>query len=117
MPKHATRTSFSKENPRPGPGRKKMTDQEKREARLRRAVEYDYKKELAALFPIAIDQLAKALDKGEFKKGDRLRAVEMIRDTLHGKPAQTFQSPGGGPLIGSFTVMLQQIDGAKVEKL
>lgn len=110
-------TTFSKENPRPGPGRRKLTEAQAREARLQRAADYDYKKELAALFPIVTDQLAECLAKKGFKSGELVHVYETVRDTLHGKPAQTLQGPGGGPLVGSFAVLLASVDGTRGEKL
>lgn len=117
MPKHATSTSFSKENPRPGPGRKKMTDDEKRLARLKRAAEYDYKRECAALMPLALDQIAVELEKKKLGKNDLLRVFESMRDSVHGRPAQTLQGPDGGPLVVSFQQMVAKVDGGKVEKI
>ena len=113
-----TKTTFGPGRPPPkSPGRPRLTEEQKRLARLKRAAEYDYKKELSLLFPIAIDQIAEAFNSGEFKGSDRLRAAEMIRDSVHGKPAQTIQGPGGGPLIGSFTLILKNIEAGKTEKL
>lgn len=116
-PGQTTPTSFSKANPRPGPGRKRLTEAQKREARLKRAVDYDYKEHLRQLLPIATDELERRLIKGKLADGDLIRVSEMARDTLHGRPAQTLQGPGGGPLVGSFTMLLASVDGAKVEKL
>ena len=116
-PGQTTSTSFSKANPRPGPGRRKMTEEEKRQARIRRAVEYDFKMECRALLPLATDQLEKRLVAGRMKDTDALRALEILRDTVHGKPPQTLQAPGGGALTTSFSVILQQIDGTRTEKL
>lgn len=115
MPK--TKTSFSKENPKPGPGRPRLSAEQKRAARLKRAVDYDYKEHLRSLLPIATDQLEKRLIKGQMDDSNVIRASEMMRDTVYGKPAQTIQGPGGGPLVGSFTMLLASVDGAKVEKL
>lgn len=112
-----SRTTFSKENPRPGPGRKKLTEEEKRKARLQRAVDYDYKAELRALLPIAIDQIGERVAAGKMKDPDLIRAFSEVRDSVHGKPAQTIQGADGGPLMGTFVALLGQIDGAKVEKL
>lgn len=108
---------FSKENPTPGPGRRRLTPEQKREARLKRAAEYDFKEECRALLPIATDQLLEQLAAKKFKTGELVRVSEMLRDSVHGKPAQTLQGPGGGPLVGSFTMLLATVDGAKVEKL
>lgn len=116
-PGQTTKTSFSKQNPRPGPGRKKLTEEQLREARLKRAVDYDYKAHLRSLLPLATDQIEEKLVKKKFKEAELIRVSEMMRDTLHGKPAQTLQGPGGGPLVGSFTMLLATVDGAKVEKL
>mgnify|MGYP001550644056 CR=1 FL=1 len=112
-----SRTTFSKENPRPGPGRKRLTEEQKRLARLQRAVDYDYKAHLRSLLPIATDLIEKRLIAGTMEDSNVIRASEMMRDTVHGKPAQTIQGPGGGPLVGTFAVLLGTIDGAKVEKL
>lgn len=94
-----------------------MTEQQKADARAKRAVDYDYKEHLRRLLPIATDELESRLVKKKLSNGDLIRVSEMARDTLHGKPAQTIQGPGGGPLVGSFTMLLATVDGAKVEKL
>ena len=115
---HRSKTTFGPDNPPPkSPGRPRMTEEKRREAALRRAVEYDFKLECQRLLPIAVDQVEKHLTKGHFKPRETVDVLETLRDSVHGKPAQTIQSPGGGPLVGSFTVMLQHIDGAKNEKL
>lgn len=94
-----------------------MTEEEKRQARIRRAAEYDFKMECRALLPLATDQLERRLVAGRMKDTDALRALEILRDTVHGKPPQTLQAPGGGALTTSFSVILQQIDGTRTEKL
>ncbi len=116
-PGQTTRTSFSKAHPRPGPGRRKMTEEEKRVARIKRAAEYDYKLECRALLPIATDQLQDELEKKKFKGVELMRVYETLRDTAHGKPAQTIQGAGGGPLVVSFTQILAQVDGGATEKI
>lgn len=114
----ATRTSFSKDNPRPGPGRKKMSEEEKRKARIQRAAEYDFKQECRAMLPIATDQLLEELSKGNLKKkGELLRVVEVLRDSVHGKPAQVVSGPDGGPLVFSFAQLVATVDGGKKEKI
>lgn len=116
MPQHATRTTWKKGKPG-GPGRPRMTEEEKRKARMQRAIDYDYKQELRAAMPLAVDEIIRRLDKRSMKDGDLVRTFGEIRDSLHGKPAQVISGPDGGPLVGTFVAMLGQIDGAKAEKL
>lgn len=118
MPKHATSTSFSKENPRPGPGRKKLSDEEKRKARLQRAVDFDFKQECRALLPLATERVAELLEKKrEMKPADATRVFEVLRDSVHGKPAQAITGPDGGPLAFTFAQLVANVDGAKKEKI
>lgn len=116
-PGQTTPTSFSKDKPRPGPGRRKMTEEEKWKARILNAEKVDFKERCRALLPIATDQLAKRIEKGKMKDGDVLRATEVLRDSVHGKPAQAITGAGGGPLAFSFSQLVAHIDGAKVEKI
>lgn len=94
-----------------------MTEEEKRKARLQRAVDYDFKQECRALLPLATDRLEKRLSKDTMKDTDLLRSVELLRDSVHGKPAQALTGPDGGPLVFSFAQLVQNVDGAKREKI
>jgi hypothetical protein len=114
-----TKTSFGPDNPPPkSPGRPRLTDEAKRKARLQRAVDYDFKQECRAMLPIATDQLLDELAKGNLrKKGELLRTVEVLRDSVHGKPAQAITGPDGGPLAFTFAQLVASVDGGKKEKI
>lgn len=109
--------SFSKASPRPGPGRPKLTDEAKRLAMAKRAAEYDLKEECRKMLPLVTDGIIEGLEKGEFKGAARVHAMEALRDTAHGRPAQTIQGSGGGPLVITFTQLLGKVDGGKDERL
>ena len=111
-----TKTTWLKGKPG-GPGRPRKTEEEKRAARIRRAAEYDFKQECLAAMPIATDQLIADLEAKKLRGGELVRTVEMLRDSTYGKPPQTIQGAGGGPLIATFTGILQTIDVGKTEKL
>lgn len=115
-PKGGNATSFKPGNPG-GPGAPKLSEAEKWKRRMQRAVDYDYKQACRALLPMVTDQLADRVEAGEMETGDLLRAHADLRDSVHGKPAQTIQGPDGGPLVGTFTVLLGKVAGKKHEEI
>ncbi len=129
MPRSST--TFTKENPRPGPGRpgyghpKRIAKEAERKAV--EEVAYDLKARLVAILPTVVSNIetivAQAKKKAkEAKNADAIdgtlhvRLLDSIGDRLYGKPPQAITGSGGGPLLVSFTQLVDRVDGNKQEK-
>lgn len=121
MDKHCNATTFRK-GAKPGPGRPRQTLAQKAVAKeLRRYAKQQagtFAEACESLLPKAMDRVQEALERKGAKHGPlHVRATEMLRDSVYGRPAQAITGAGGGPLVVSFQQILNKIPDGGGEKI
>lgn len=107
----------------PGPGRKKQTPLGRARGKLVKTfIEQEaesFKEACGNLLPLAMSRVRDVLEKKDKKlSGHHIRATEMLRDSVFGRPPQAITGAGGGPFVATFTQLLgEKVDGARHEKL
>lgn len=78
---------------------------------------YDFKADAARLLPLAMKRIERLLRTRDTESALIVRIAENLADRVHGRPSQSITGANGGPLLLSFTQIVQGVDGAKAEKL
>ena len=82
-----------------------------------RELAFDLKAEFAKALPDGVRACAKILREKTATPALKVKVTEMMADRLYGRPPMAITGSAGGPLLVSFTQILEGIAGDRQEKL